>query len=94
MPQPQIAQDHRALLEVRIHGRPDLAAGVELVLGNHGLAQLGVVVEVGVLGAEPQLRGAVLGPAVDEARVEGNGKGVLRVLEAQVRVDVLPLLGC
>jgi hypothetical protein len=52
-----------------------------------------VVAQIGVLSAEPQLRRAVLGPAVDEAGVEGDGEGMLGMLEAEVGVDVLPVFG-
>ncbi len=52
-----------------------------------------MVVDVRVLCPEPELGGAVLGPDVDEAGVEGDCEGVFGVLEADVRVHELALVG-
>jgi hypothetical protein len=62
-------------------------------LRNHRLALLSVIVQVRVLRTEPELCRSILRAAVDEAGVEGDGEGVLWVLETEVGVDLLALVG-
>jgi hypothetical protein len=51
LPQPQVPENNRPFLQMGVAGGSDYLPLLKLFIGNHGLSQLAVVVDVSVLGA-------------------------------------------
>jgi hypothetical protein len=93
MPQSEVSQDDRTLLEPRVDWRPNGTSLLERRVGDERLPHLPVTSQVGVLRTQPELRRTVLGTHIDQAGVERYCEGVFGVLEPDIGVDVLSLVG-
>jgi hypothetical protein len=52
-----------------------------------------MIIQIRILRAQPQLRGAILGTNVNETRIKSDCEGVLGMLKADVGVNHLSFFG-